>query len=732
MLKKQKGFTILEALIMAGITGGLSYGAISIIQDNVEKEMATSFIKEVSAVVKAVDHRVAVDGYDATRWTTTNWNSTEEVINNLIREELVTTTECNNSGSWLPRMPEDSGSKPISCNHWEGNDFNGMTLRANLTMDGANFIERFDIFVGFESRNAFSENFQDIKYGIENVDETRNQERSGEHGLEFVSALDGSLVSMPECIRMAENCVLNLFLERDGGLEYLKLNGINSIVNNNMSFLDTTGVNAPLQCIRWREDNSGVWTRAIDQSCGVGIYRDINHPAIVEVAAETGTFNRALLNQDCNVYTTSGNGIAVTGTAPCGLMEDGSIIQVVENFHANILISDEGNFNELVITELVANNVTAQTLEVSGLAEIQELIVNGDTNVGGNITFGNDVFVGNNTTASSVNITGVLNGGDISGTTVSAPIGNFANINSELIRLDLKANEIRTDFNSLSAGDSDVPDPNLITTPGVVEEIDIVAIRMGDWGDWVVIPNTLVCTDPTPLPSTKEYGVVFQQTMNCSEDYKREREVWEVWEDGKESFVGIDTETKTENFVVTQNAVGTNVVPVVVRTERTLSGWVEVSQFNCRVASTSDRTETCKYDGSHRMSTRLNTTTNEGTPSWQYQWGSDFFDSGRADSPLFREKVSGNYTYKVGQRKFSDFKHGVQIQEFEVCRVSSGGATQYTKICDVLERQTATITYYYSNNTERTDTETTDRIVEDKIVDTWADSCRDKFTPDCV
>jgi Tfp pilus assembly major pilin PilA len=733
MFKKQKGFTILEALIMAGITGGLSYGAITLIQDSVEKEMATSFIKEVSSVVKAVDHRIAVDGYDATRWNTTNWTSTNEVINTLIRRELVSSTECNNSGNWTPRMPEDAGSKPISCNHWERNDFNGMTLSANLTMDGLNFIERFDIFVGFSSEKAFKENFQNIKYGIENVSTTRNQERSGGHDFDFVSAIDGSILTTAECIRAANNCVLNMFLERDGGLEYLKLNGSNSIVNNNVSFIDTTGTNSPMLCVRWRKDNAGVWSRAVDQSCGIGIYRDLNHPVIVEVAAETGTFGSVLLNQDCNVYTASGNGVNVSGTSPCGMREDGEVIQVVESFHSNLLISDEGNFDELIVTELIANNITSTTLQVSGLTEVKELLVNGDMDVNGDITFGRDLHVSTDVNLSSnLTVSGTIDASDISGTFITAPIGNFDNINSQIRDLQLKANDIRTDFNSLSAGDSDVPDPGLITTPDDIVDIEITRKELGPWSPWTVIPNTLQCSEPLPKANTIEYGVKFIQSMNCSEDYERQRIEFNVWEDEVKTINRIIKDYKTENFVVQQQATGTDVTPVVVRTERELSDWSRVSKFNCKIATTTEQAKSCRYDGVHNVTTRLDTTTNEGTPSWQAQWGGDFFKSGRASDRMFTTAIKDQYVYSVGSLKASDFRGGVQKQEFEICRAPNAGATTYTEVCDVLERRTLKITYFYSNNTTRTETSTEDRIVENKVIRSWSDSCRDPNRPDCV
>lgn len=731
-LKKKKGFTFIEAMLLLGATSTVSYGAYSYFNISAS-ESSTVFIKDALSIVKAVDHRIAVDGY--AQWSQNNWSTNEAIANNLIKQSLTSVNRCNGIGGWTPRFNSNDDAKIIECGLWENKTFSDLNLSANMELDASNFIEQFNFRIGFNNQDSFENNFKNFRQAIVNNKETATDLKSGEFNFTYKSKTTNVELSTAECINAGVNCVLELSLNRNGGEEFLKLDGSNSIVGGAMIFVDTTG-GAPIICSRWKNsqaDGSGVWQQFSEaNNCGIGLYNDTDSggsalPVIAEVAAENGVFKNILLDKTCNTYRKDGNGVSViSGTSPCGIISDSEVIHVIENIYANRVAIEDGSFNVLNVKELISNNIETRTLEVTGLSEVRDLIITGDFTVKGAGTFGNTVDVGRdlyiNANLSAKDVTAnkiVVNN------RISAPIGDFVNVNLDIQGLKNKVDDTRDDFNNIAPDSSTVTDPGLVTTPN--EDAEVKGEFYGDWGDWVNVGNIHSCGQYAPSANDIELAVSFIQTRTCLQKQKRERKVFEVWTDDTAKLDRIETEYRDVNVSDSRQNVGEKAI--ITSTSVTSTDWREISRLNCKVITSAEPTTECKFDGRHYVEMRLDTTTNAGTDTWQAQWSNSFFSSG---NNLMGVKIKDGYKYNSGKLIKSSFSNGIQKREYEICRTPNSAATQYQRVCDILQRKTITTTTTYSDGSSTSSSTTNDRILSNQVVETWADSCRNPTQPDCV
>ena len=90
---------------------------------------------------------------------------------------------------------------------------------------------------------------------------------------------------------------------------------------------------------------------------------------------------------------------------------------------------------------------------------------------------------------------------------------------------------------------------------GAVENV-VENQSYGDWSEWTVL-STVSCTNQTPSTSTVNWGVSFDQTADCTQNLQRERAISDVYTDGSQVSVGIDTELSTATSSVVIIAIGT-------------------------------------------------------------------------------------------------------------------------------------------------------------------------------
>jgi prepilin-type N-terminal cleavage/methylation domain-containing protein len=445
------GYTIVEVLIAMSVLGAVSVAGIASQMEENEKAESIKFINEAVDIVSAVDTRLSVDGYDENLWVRRDWSNENEIVNFLISQQLNPVGSSCSGGNWTPELAIENNSKLISCNQWENRIDDGIEMSARLNSDAVGYIESFELFLSFDSNESFDEGFGNFKRGINSINSKVYNELTGIYFFDLINRTTNEEIATSECLIEKTNCALKLSLERAGGNEYLRLDGSNSMINSHLTFVETKG-HSPLSCVRWRVDSSGAWTNDNTpiQDCGVGIYSETGMPAVVDVAADNGTFINILLDQSCNVYKEgSGNKVVPDGTSPCGMKSDTEAIQVVDTLQSKFILSEEGVLNiarteSLIVGNLTTNNINATDFTGLNIEIENDLTVGGDLSVSGAATVS-----GNASTGGDLNSSSNIRAREITGDYVTAPNGSFANIDTDLRNVETALAGIETGVNNL-------------------------------------------------------------------------------------------------------------------------------------------------------------------------------------------------------------------------------------------------------------------------------------------
>ncbi|MBM25125.1 MAG: hypothetical protein CL760_05480 [Chloroflexi bacterium] len=711
MRLKNKGISLVESLLALTVGGAAITGVIVKNTEETEKDLTVNLIHDAIKIVYAVDHRIAIDGYDVTLWNTTSWNSLSEINKELIQKELTSenNTACS-SGTWKPSLNTERDRVLIPCNLFNNRPENGVLMSAELVTDyttlapdDKNYIKDFNLYLSFEDEEAFRENIKNIKYAVNTFKSDSKKEISGIHNFDLHSISKNENISLQECSAAPTDCAFKLSLNRSGGFEYLKIDGSNSMVNSHLSFVETKG-QSPMKCQKWtntKTEFTGVWSLA-EVDCGIGIYE--GSPLLVEVAAENGTFRNIILDKKCKKYEkVSGKINESSDEVPCGILQsptgsDTEVIQVVDKIMSETLLAKElysknGEIYNLEVTNLNINTATFESI-VSDSTKAEELIIqnnlknmgatifNGEvvfneTNIDGVLNFESDLSIGGDLTVkgnseflkpislkdtrikgtltvnkdtvfkdetnfSSLTVTNgvtnnVINVGSnvniatsMTGTTgMSAPVGEFGNINKDL-------GDARTDLSKIT--------PNGETSGGGTDQPNVGFTLKVEYSSWVNKDDIYACSLWLPEASSKPKGVTFTQSRECSRNQIRTETTYKVWEDGrpKELFMR-ETIERVVAVLQEREKIGT----------KPTGGEGEVNQ--------------CYYNSGNKFVHELDTTTNAGTSSWYIL--SDigpFYDSGSGIRPT-GTLVKNGKKYSVGRLRDNSYSNGIQRVEHEVC-----------------------------------------------------------------
>lgn len=370
---KRNGITLIETMITLSV---LSAASASLMLNKIEtskEEQKIVFIKEAKKIIEAVDHRIAIDGYDISKWASRTWDSEDAIVNDLIGKELTSAylTNCD-GGGWNPSQTSERKTKLLPCNLWDKRKGSGEKIEAELREDSVGFIQGFDLFISFEEEKEFTESFKGYRTALNKLILSDSKEMAGMHDFSFVNKSSKLDISTIECIGDPTNCVIKLSMDRTGGNEYIRADGLNSMISEHMTFIESKG-ESPLECLRWqnnKKDLTGNWSVDTDSDCGIGIYKDTGHPVIVDVVADKGTFGSVLLDKMCTVFeVVNGEVVDNNKKAPCGILstKEGAndiVYQVVERTIANNAIFDEAHIRLSHIDNLITPFVQADVVEV--------------------------------------------------------------------------------------------------------------------------------------------------------------------------------------------------------------------------------------------------------------------------------------------------------------------------------------------------------------------------------
>ena len=612
-MNNKKGLTLIETIIALSVTGAITVGVIN---DNIEEtrsELMSETLKEAAKVIYAVDHRIAIDGYDPTRWNAVSWNNKDKVIDDLIAKELTSSklTECS-GGRWNPRLPLGDNARLIDCKMWSNDKENDFDYSAEFILDDFGYIRDFDLFISFKNKEMLTENIIEIKRTLLEIESDNSKESSGIHNFDFVNNKTNEEILTSECVSDFKDCSLRMSMNRSGSYEYLTLYGDQSMLDDSqLTFIESKkdGKKEPLKCIHWKNneinktDDTSHWFSK-EEDCGIGVYTNnqAEDSKAIAVVANVGSFENIVLDKECSKLNWTAGDIVDGSNSPCGVLSDGSVVQIVDNAIATTGLFENSFIKDAYFKDVEVDNINnvkyaniKDKVEVSNKATVKEVIVDSLLDVKGDFYSNNSTFNSiveienakfneniNFNTGSEINVDGNL--------TINKSISIKENLDIEngslIVKNNVRSNDLNTkDFNSTNhikgltinklntavninnSGEMTAPIGNFVNYTTDFNNIRTKIDNFNSLGSGSITPNDIYTNVPgswtnsgsvtscdawTPDPSTTTKGESFEQTRFCVQ--KQEQFTYHY-----KNNVHISTTKKTKNITISQtrNAIGT-------------------------------------------------------------------------------------------------------------------------------------------------------------------------------
>lgn len=499
----KNGFTLIESMIALSITASIAGVTINEVSDHNKDIYGKKIALDINNILNAVNNRIAIDGYDPDLWINTSWADRHIIRNELIKKELNTINSICPNGKWNPIGTSNDDITLLNCDLYKNESNIDINLSAEITTDTLDFINGFNIYFSFNNENDFKSYYQGLKRGIREISMSNQKEISGTHTYYFVESSNrNNIISTNQCISNPLNCEFKASYSRIGGGEYIRADGSNSIIGENLTFIETKSSDAPLKCLRWKNNidrdryNTGIW-KVEEDDCGVGIYKTKNNKNEIALIADTGTFKNILLDKSCNRYSWNGSDVLTVSTAnptPCGTTSDGSYIyQVVDNTEATQglfkhLRASEIGAKEILTKDLIAENITVDVIKSlnelnfesvanfkklvnfdenvvfdkelkiestgkfinKGYTDLEHVTINKNLNVAGAVSINGKTDINNILSAHHLDIKYDANiEGKIDANSVTANIGKFNNIDNDMNSMKREIQRLRSELNKV-------------------------------------------------------------------------------------------------------------------------------------------------------------------------------------------------------------------------------------------------------------------------------------------
>lgn len=380
-VKNSDGLTLLETLISLTIIMTIIIGILYWYLERQREQQALIFGKDIVSIITAFDKRIHVDGLDINNFKNgTEWVGENAFISMLGTEFIAQQATCGGANNWNPVIDEEKSTQLIPCNFWAKSPYN-FDIKAKITPDTDGFIKNFKVIFQSKNQDIFSQNFRYYNKAIMTAKANDSLNITGGHQFYFASNTDtSSKITNKECLSLKSNCVLVATYDREGGNEYLRVDGSNSMIGSSVTF-KAAKENDKLRCLKWVQDAaSGSWISS-NVDCGIGIHTETGYPVAVDVVVDSATSKNIMLDRLCPVYTNTADGLVDSTTnVPCGIttMEDtGATVayQVVDNISAQ-----KGLVNKLYTDTIFSNTVNTNYMKVKN-----DLTVNGNTIMDGTL-----------------------------------------------------------------------------------------------------------------------------------------------------------------------------------------------------------------------------------------------------------------------------------------------------------------------------------------------------------
>ena len=236
---KNNGFTLLETLIAVTIGSAVTVGAISYQSEQSKEIKAERLIQEVNFILEKVDEKIKEEGLELTNWNNSEWNNESDIVSGLIKNEL-------------------------DFSLWKNRSEDGLWMDAKINYDNLNMLQNFNFHIGFDSSEAFENNFKYLKKALISESLKQNEKfNTGHYIMSLYSFKNKETITTQECVSNSEDCGIHFSYNRIGGGEYLRVNPDFSLKRNEIKdgvvkFIDSLG-DSPYKCIPWQKTKSGSW-----------------------------------------------------------------------------------------------------------------------------------------------------------------------------------------------------------------------------------------------------------------------------------------------------------------------------------------------------------------------------------------------------------------------------------------------------------------------------------------
>lgn len=428
------GLTLIETLLSTTVVMVLVASFFHWYIDQQREQRAIVFGKDLVSIITAFDNRIHIDGLDIQKFKNgKEWGGSQEIIEMLNTEFIAKQSSCGKQNGWEPVLEKENSTALLPCNFWQKIPYD-LDTKFTITQDSEGFIKNFTLI--FKPRNDldFSTNYRFYKKAINSANVKDSTNITGSHHYFFAAASDPTTkINNKDCLELKSECTLIAKYSRDGGNEYLRVDGTNTMINSAIAFKESK-IDSKLRCLKWEQNTiSNTWeSKMVD--CGIGIHSETNSPVAVDIATNSSTNQRVMLDRLCPIYSQNADSIIDTGqTSPCGMLpleEQGALVtyQVVDTISAT-----KGLIKNLYTSSIFSDEINTNFMNVKNdLAVLGNAEIEGTLTAKGTAQFDNNINLTKVETIGNVCSPNGLISRDSKGSILSCKLGVWASLASGL------------------------------------------------------------------------------------------------------------------------------------------------------------------------------------------------------------------------------------------------------------------------------------------------------------